>query len=133
MFSRRPTEERREGLLNSLEDEDEFQENYPNARRVYITNYVSHDYEAAKEYGRLVPVVKGSPGDLPPEKLEAQIHAILADTDSNDYLLLSGNLLATTLAVAFMLRKHGSVNALIFDVVARMYTTYSITGDYVAL
>ena len=83
--------------------------------KVWIANFAGHPYVPAEKFGELCYLTRGyvSLGNL--ERLVYDIVEKVADTDEEDFLLLSGLcIIGTVAATAWMLR-HGRVKILHWD------------------
>ncbi len=98
---------------------------------VYISNYHPYDFSLAKEYGKLVPVTKGSVNIFKLEDLQKDVENALNKFDNKkDYLLLVGNLVVNILCVTYILSKFPFVRCLIYGAKKHDYTCVTIKRDF---
>ena len=90
-------------------------------RKVYVTNLGFHDYSAAKRFGDIVACTRGNIDLRQTDRIEARIQLVLDQSDSDDYLLISGHPLVVALCIGYWFRLHRTVNLLYFD---------AMLGDY---
>ena len=62
-------------------------------RRIFVVSTGRHDISQAKEFGEIIPLTEGTIS-LNMVELSAQISNKLSDFNTEDYILLSGNLVA---------------------------------------
>lgn len=108
---------------NPPDDEEGFDVDTPNARYVWITNRVTHDYSSASVYGTVKDITRGSQAHKTNEQLDEEIaDFVWRNVGASDYILLSGNLLITSLVVFHALANNSEVNFLIWDGFLKEYT-----------
>lgn len=95
-------------------------------KRVYITAEGSHDYSLAKSHGELTLLLKGKINVFASDKLYKDIEAALVDSNPDDHLILSGNMLSAAIAFQIFMEKHGKVNVLIFSFKNELYEVRTI-------
>ncbi len=83
--------------------------------RVYVVANTGHDYSSAEQRGELVYLYDGKVNVFASDKLVKELNEKLADSTPDDYLILSGNQLAASVAFHLMMHLHGIVNVLIFS------------------
>jgi len=81
---------------------------------VYIINRASHDYTEAEKYGNIVYLSEGSINRYATNKIYRQFNEILKDSSPDDYILLTGLTVMTSIACSIFAVKHGRLNLLIF-------------------
>jgi len=95
-------------------------------KTVFIVNHSGqHSYEAAKEKGELVYLTRGFidiANDL--KSIVHSIESLIATSEPEDYLLLSGNGLLCVMAFDLWKRKHGKVTVLHTINSGRSYTEH---------
>lgn len=99
------------------------------SRVVWVTHWVNHDYSPAREYGTVRVVTKGSLYALEPREVERLVQEGLKEAVAHDCLVVSGNVLASGLAVSHMLQRFGRVNFLSWNGFTKEYDFYSTTGE----
>ncbi len=71
--------------------------------RVFITNDTGLDFDKAKQFGTLVPIVVGSVDVFHPERVKKTVEKALQDFDARkDFLLVCGASLTAAFALAFI-------------------------------
>lgn len=104
--------------------------------KVFIVNRAGHDFSKAKEFGTLVPVTSGNINVFRPDRDLYKIQRALDDFDyTQDFLLLSGNVLANALSVARLVNCLGeealwNINLLIYDAKHQRYMKHTLHYDY---
>ena len=83
--------------------------------RVYIVNKGCHDYSKAQEFGELVTMSDGSFSRFATGKIFRQFQPHVQNSQSEDYLLVSGLTIMTAVAVGMFAVKHGKVNLLLHN------------------
>lgn len=101
-------------------------------KTVYIVSDSGHDYSTAQQLGRLKFLYDGKINVFASDKLIKDLHEQLKDSTPDDYLLPSGNSLATCSAFAILLARHGIVNILIYSFRNRVYEVRSITQQQIS-
>lgn len=94
--------------------------------KVWITSEGSHDYSQAESYGDLTLILTGKVNVFASDKLYRDVDAALANAHPDDYLILSGNMLAAAVAFSIMMDKFGKVNVLIFSFKQEKYEVRTI-------
>jgi hypothetical protein len=85
--------------------------------KVYVVHQRDFDLSKAKTYGELVVMFEGSIDNIfNLTHLAYLVKSKLKDMHSNDYLVLSGNMVLNVLAVATALQNFGLVNVLLYDI-----------------
>lgn len=95
--------------------------------KVYIANLAGHDYSKAKRYGHFTFLTEGSINPTNTDRILYDLSKQLADSEREDFILLSGHQIICSIAALVMLTMHGQVNFLIFDAVKQDYVSRSIT------
>lgn len=98
------------------------------AKTVFIVSDSGHDYSTAQKLGTLKFLYDGKVNVFASDKLIKDLHAQLTDSTEEDFLLPSGNSLATCSAFAILLHKHKIVNILIYSFRNRLYEVRSISS-----
>lgn len=97
--------------------------------KVWIVNSAGHNFDAAKQYGELIPLTVGRVNIFNVERLLNEFKGKLASYEKGDWILLSGNVVLNVLAVAIVLAKHGEVRMLLYDVIKKEYVPREIKFD----
>lgn len=93
--------------------------------KVYICNYAGYDYSSAREFGKLVPVTKGTVNIFKKDRLAYEISEALKEFNPReDFLLFGGNIVINVIAVTLLLSKHNEVACLVYG---------AKKGDYVPM
>lgn len=93
---------------------------------VYIVSDAGHDYSTAAARGTLVFLWNSKINVFASDQLVKDIAAKLMGSQPEDFLLPSGNSLATCTAFAHLLLKHGKVNMLIYSFRNEVYEARTI-------
>ena len=83
--------------------------------KVYIVNKGCHDYSKAEEFGQLVVMSDGSFSRFATGKIFRQFIPFVQSSEPDDYLLVSGLTIMTSVAVGMFAVKHGKVNLLLHN------------------
>ncbi len=86
--------------------------------KVFIVNRAGHDFSSAEVFGELISITTGNINVFRPDRDLFKIQEVLKDFDpTKDYLLLSGNMFANAMAVAFILMHNDTdkITFLVFD------------------
>ena len=93
-----------------------------------MPNRVFHDYSDAKRYGELKLLTQGSIDSVNLEDIEDRFREKMAESHSEDWVLVSGAPLLNIIAAAVMLEKHGRVQLLQWDGVLKEYFPFTLEG-----
>lgn len=83
-------------------------------RRVFILNEGTHDYSDAERFGELVYCTSGLLPKNDINRLFLELDKVLADSQPEDLLLLTGPASLCSVASAIMAAQHGEVHYLTF-------------------
>lgn len=85
--------------------------------RVYVTEKGSHDYSKAAEHGELKFLYdKSSRANVfASDALVKEIEEKLVDSNSDDFLLLSGSMTPAVISFYVLMNKHGLVQNLLYS------------------
>ena len=99
--------------------------------KVYIVNVAGHDFDAAEKFGELVAVTKGNINVFRPDRDLFNIQEKLLDFNhEEDYLLLTGNVLANTLSVSTLIFLGAeSIKLLVYDAKNQDYINHNLFFD----
>ena len=100
-------------------------------KTVFIVSDSGHDYSTAQRLGRLKFLYTGKINAFASDKLIKDLHRQLENSTAQDYLLPSGNSLATCSAFSILLNKHGIVNILIYSFRNKYFEVRSITKSQI--
>lgn len=101
--------------------------------RVFIVNKAGHDFSSAEKYGELVPVTTGNINIARPDRDLFNITQILNNfKEKDDYLLLSGNVMANAMCVAVLAFSQVSpLQLLVYDAKSMEYHNHNLYLDHV--
>lgn len=87
----------------------------PRKTRVYVTNFAGHDYSKAEEYGELHWITRGYISFHSLDRVKYRICEALQDSQSEDWLLLSGIPMICVVAALYWNWKHTKCKILVHD------------------
>lgn len=93
--------------------------------KVYVVNRGGHDYSAASRFGTLVYCTEGILSKYDTGQMFRELLASMADSEPEDYILLTSLTTLCSVAAAIFAHQHGRVNFLIYkdnDYVERKLT-----------
>ena len=94
---------------------------------VFIVAKGPHDYSKAADKGELTYLFPDNKVNVfASDQLASDVAAKLAGSTPDDFLILSGNMVAASIAFAVMLLKHGAVNVLIYSFKSDCYEVRTI-------
>lgn len=82
--------------------------------KIYVINRASHDYSGAERWGELVYLSDGSVNRYATNKIYRIFEDVLSESSPNDYILLTGLTVMSSIATAIFAHKHSQLNLLIF-------------------
>jgi hypothetical protein len=82
--------------------------------KIYVINRASHDYSGASRYGEIVYLSDGPINLYATNKIYRQMHEKLKNSTPDDYILLTGLTVMSSIACAIFATKHHKLNLLIF-------------------
>ena len=82
--------------------------------KVYILNKGAHDFSPAKKYGELVYCTEGQLGKWNTSQMVRELSAAMADSEAEDYILLTSLSTLCSIACSMFSLKHKRLNLLIF-------------------
>ena len=82
-------------------------------RKVYITNRGPHDYSAAESFGELVYCTDGALDKMDLSQMYRECQTAMADSQQDDYILLTSLTSLCSVACAYFAAKHGELHVLI--------------------
>lgn len=98
---------------------------------VYICNYAGYDYAAARKYGKLKSVTKGTVNIFKINRLAFDVKQALDEFDpEEDYLLFGGNILINVIAVNEILSRSETVKCLIYGAKKQDYVELIIRKNW---
>lgn len=99
------------------------------SKKVFVVNFNGHDLTEASKYGQLVYLTTGSINIFATDRLVYHLINALKEIEEEDFLLLSGNIVANILAFCIILTKHKKVNVLIYNFKNKGYVLRTITQE----
>ncbi len=98
--------------------------------QVFIVNYnAGHDYSTAKRHGDLVRLTEGDVNIFATDRLLTRLNQALRGATPDDCLLLSGNVVLNSLAVALWIRRFPQIRLLIYDSRDKRYRRRELKAD----
>ena len=82
--------------------------------KVYVVSKSAHDFSDAERYGTLIPLSVGPMNRYNVNNIHRQFDDIMSDSSSEDYILICGLSIMSSVACSIMVGKHGKLNILIF-------------------
>lgn len=82
--------------------------------KVYIVSKSSHDFTDAERYGDLIPLSSGPMNRYNTNNIHRQFSDIMDESTEEDYILICGLSIMSSIACGIMAAKHGRLNILIF-------------------
>lgn len=82
--------------------------------KVYVVSKSAHDFSDAERYGILIPLSTGPMNRYNVNNIHRQFEDIMAESSDNDYILICGLSIMSSVACGIMAAKHGKLNLLIF-------------------
>jgi len=82
--------------------------------KVYIINRGGHDHSDAERFGELVFLSQGSINRYAASQIYRQFVDALRDSHSDDYILITGLSVMSSIACAIFSRLHGRLNLLLY-------------------
>lgn len=94
---------------------------------VFITNHSGNNYEKAKKYGDLKNVTHGRQNVFKMQALLSDVVKVIRKSDSDDYLLISGSAVVSSLCTMTWFYMHHRCKVLIFDAGDNDYVLKELT------
>jgi len=82
--------------------------------KVYIVSKSAHDFSDAERYGTLIPLSTGPMNRYNVNNIHRQFEDIMSESEEDDYILICGLSIMSSVACGIMAAKHGKLNMLIF-------------------
>lgn len=82
--------------------------------KVYIVSKSAHDFSDAERYGTLIPLSSGPMNRYNVNNIHRQFEDIMKESSEDDYVLICGLSIMSSLACSIMTAKHGKLNILLF-------------------
>ena len=99
-------------------------------RDVYCTNVFGHDVSNAENFvedgGEVINITEGRINIFKTDSLERKIMGALKDMKSTDLILIAGNSFVASLVCAYVIKRFGILNVLIWDHNERSYTLRTV-------
>lgn len=83
-------------------------------KKVYIINKSCHDFSPASQFGELVFLSEGSLNRFGTAEMHRRFIHGLKNSSSNDYILISGMAIMSSIACAIFAIKHNRLNLLLW-------------------
>jgi hypothetical protein len=83
-------------------------------RKVYVVNRSSHNYDEAKNFGKLIFMSEGRMNRFATNDMIRKFTESMENSDPEDYILLCSLNVMNTLAGSIFAHKHGTLNLLLF-------------------
>ena len=96
-------------------------------KKVFVINRGGHDHSDAERFGKLVYLSEGVVNRYAVTEMYREFVQVLKSSDKEDYILLTGLSVMSSLACAIFARLHGRLNLLLF----RATRTPGEKGSYV--
>lgn len=84
--------------------------------KVYIPNKSYHNFSDAKRFGELIYLTVGKISIMSTGRMFRTFHPLIEESSPEDYILISGPSVMTSLLCAMFSHKHGVLNLLIFQI-----------------
>ena len=97
---------------------------------VYVVHLKDFDVSRAAAYGTLIPMFTGKINIFNVTALAFQVKEKLKDYKKEDYLLLTGNLVLSALAVAAVVQNFKTANLLVFDIKRNEYLPRTLADSH---
>ena len=82
--------------------------------KIYVINRAAHDYSGAERWGKLVYLSDGPVNRYATNKIYRAFEDVLSESSPEDYILLTGLTVMSSIATAIFAHKHSRLNLLIF-------------------
>lgn len=89
--------------------------NESSTNKVFITNYIAHDYSPAEKYGTLVAITRNYVSFASLDRIVSDIAEKINNAKATDYLLLSGTNIVCVIAAILWYEKFKTVKLLTWD------------------
>lgn len=84
-------------------------------RRIFVTNFAGHDFEAAKSYGEIYWITKGYVSFQSLDRVKFIITEQVVKSNKEDWLLLAGTPIISVISALTWYALHKKVKLLVFD------------------
>jgi hypothetical protein len=81
---------------------------------VYVVSKSAHDFSDAERYGTLIPLSSGPMNRYNVNNIHRQFADIMSESTDEDYILICGLSIMSSVACGIMAAKHGRLNMLLF-------------------
>lgn len=102
-------------------------------RKVYVTNYASHDYTDAERYGEICFVTRGFISFQSLDRVRYQVAQGLKGATADDWLALSGTNIINVLAAILWFQRFGRCKILNFDKTTQKYREIIMTPENISV
>lgn len=82
--------------------------------KVYVVSKSAHDFSDAERYGTLIPLSSGPMNRYNVNNIHRQFADIMSESTDEDYILICGLSIMSSVACGIMAAKHGRLNMLLF-------------------
>lgn len=104
----------------------------PPRATVFVSNLSSdHDYTATAAFGALRPVTMGMFPIFKVGRLIDEIVQALSHSTPQDYLILAGSSVVSSLCLTIWMQRHGQCQILLFDRGSNRYTMRILTSEQI--
>lgn len=97
--------------------------------KVFIINKGAHDHSAARKYGEIVYLSKGTLSKYATGRMFRQFTAVLANSTEDDYILLTSLTVMCVIACAIFALKHERLNLLLYKDDSYVVRKLLLKGD----
>ena len=100
-------------------------------KNVFITNYVDFDLDDAWKFiekkGSIIPITKGRINIFNIDNLVRKIKEKLVEITEDDWVIISGNPVVSSLVCSLIIQKFGKMNLLLWDARNRNYVPRKVS------
>ena len=83
-------------------------------KKIFVVNSSGHDLSNAERFGQLVIMTRGTVAKYHITELFRTFNEYMANSGSEDYILISGPTVLNCIACGYFVAKHGKLNLLLF-------------------
>jgi len=98
--------------------------------KVWVGNLGGHDVSGAGKFGEVIILTRGTIPIFNTERLWFQIRKRLADASGDDYILLTGPQILSSLLVAYFMYRFGKANVLLYNAKTGSYVPRTLVADH---
>ena len=100
-------------------------------KNIFVTNYIDFDLDDAWQYaekgGSILPITKGRINIFNVDNLIRKIKAKLVQMTTDDWLIISGNPVVSSLVCSLVAQRFGKINLLLWDARNRAYVPRKVS------